>query len=331
MTVSKVLSASAVGVGRACGKAILIGEHFVVYGSPAIAVPLPNLTVEATVSLAMPSAAVEGRLGGWRTGTGQYRIVYGPRTAGALSNSALAAAIEAAMRQWHIANETVEVLITSRVPPARGLGFSAACATAVVRALSDLVDAPLNDCLLRELVQTGEQMAHGQASGVDAAAVAAATPIRFEAGLMQPIVIDRDLVLVVADTGATGSTRESVARVGSVLARDRDWAAQKFAHAAALVKSAELGLLNARLEAVGERLSEFHCLLREFSISTPEIEGLVEAALAAGAYGAKLTGGGMGGCVVALSDSMSAEAVCARLEDAGAQRIWTASTKDWAR
>jgi mevalonate kinase len=319
-----------VGVGRAYGKVILIGEHVVVYGLPAIAVPLPDLTIEVTVSFAT-SPAVSDDPFSLQTDAAEHRLVCGPHTAAEGSTSGLALAVEAAMRRWHIADEIVEVRIKSGVPPARGLGFSAACATAVVRALADLVGAPLDDRSLHELVQGSEQVSHGQASGVDAAAVAVAKPIRFEAGVVRPIVIDHDFALVVADTGSSGSTRQSVARVRYSLLHDPAWARQRLAQAALVIDSAETSLLNGRLAALGRQLNEFQCLLDEFGVSSAQIERLVDTALAAGAYGAKLTGGGMGGCVLALTEPSYAPTVRAALTAAGATRTWTVSTGDWTR
>lgn len=329
MTVSEAIPDSAVGVGRACGKVILIGEHVVVYGLPAIAVPLPDLTIEATVSF-VTSVAVSGGPLTPRTYAAGHQFICAPHAVAEGTNSSLAVAAEAAMHRWQIADEAVEVRIKSCVPPGRGLGSSAGCATAVVRALADLVGAPLDDHALHELVQGSEQIAHGQASGVDAAAVAAATPIRFEAGVVRPIVIDRYFALVVADTGSSGGTRESVALVRHALLRNPTWSERRLAQAAAVIESAEASLRNGRLAALGRQLNEFHSLLDEFGVSTPQIERLVEAALAAGAYGAKLTGGGMGGCVLALTEPSYAATVRAALTAAGATRTWIVSTKDWA-
>jgi len=148
---------------------------------------------------------------------------------------------------------------------------------------------------------------------------------------VRPIVVDHDFALVVADSGCSGSTRQSVALVRYALLHNSAWARQRWARAAAVIEAAERSLLNGLLATLGRQLNAFHRVLREFGVSTPEIERLVDAALAAGAYGAKLTGGGTGGCVLALTEPRYAPTVAAALAAVGATRVWTVSTGDWTR
>ncbi|MCX4095781.1 mevalonate kinase [Nocardia sp. alder85J] len=318
------------GIGRAHAKAILIGEHTVVYGLPALAFPLPDLAVEAVARLTATTEVSRDPVE-WRTHAGEYRFICGPDSALEQCRSGPMASLLTAMHRWRFETSAVEVRIHSTVPPARGLGFSAACATAVVRALADLLGAPLDDNSLYELVQVGERIAHGNASGVDAAAVVSPTPIRFEAATSRPLHIEHDLTLVIADSGGAGSTEQSVALVRSVLGHSTDSAGRHLTRAAAIIEAAQTSLMTGRLSELGERLTDFQSLLSELGVSTAAIDRIVHAAVEAGAHGAKLTGGGLGGCVLALTEPVCAQQVALAMSAAGASATWTVSTKDWFR
>jgi mevalonate kinase len=130
--------------------------------------------------------------------------------------------------------------------------------------------------------------------------------------------------LVLADSGTAGYTREAVTRVAAVLDADPVWAQGVLAEAAGLVKAGADDLVTGRAVALGQRMVAFQKVLAALGVSTAGIDQMVEAALDAGALGAKLTGGGLGGCVVALAGSVGqAEKVSTALEQVGATRTWT--------
>ncbi|MCP2279304.1 mevalonate kinase [Nocardia amikacinitolerans] len=307
------------GAGRAHGKAILLGEHTVVHGTPALAFPLPTLSARAVARLGRPedegdSLAVQ-----------HFRFVAGDTVT---ASSGAHVAVEEALRRWGLAGEVVEVVLDCEIPPARGLGSSAACAAAAVRAVADLYGRTIGSDALYELVQCGEQFAHGRASGVDASAAVATGPIRFQAGTARELAVGLDATLVVADTGTAGATQHAVAAVRRKLDADRRAADRLLERAANLVESAAADLAAGSVESLGETLLEFQSLLAELGVSTPEIDTLVTAASGAGAYGAKLTGGGLGGCVLALTETGDgAASVRAALHRAGAVRTWIVPTR----
>ncbi|WP_369638193.1 mevalonate kinase [Nocardia sp. JMUB6875] len=312
--------APSAGRGSAHGKVILLGEHACVYGTPAIAWPVPELRVEV---VACDSAAAS------RTGAStdtlwidcRRDIAKSLSRASALS-SGTAVAVEAALRLWGHAR-VVRLEVDNRVPLGRGLGSSAACAAAAVHAVADLCGEEPDPGVVYELVQRGEQVSHGRASGVDARCAVASEPIWFRAGRGWPLVVGLSAVLVIADTGVTAATSTAV---GAVRARfDQDPAAVGllFDRAAALTRAAAMDVMWGRGPALGARLIEYQRLLDLLGLSTPEIDALCAAALDAGALGAKLTGGGLGGCVLALAtDIDAAVAVDSALVAAGAVRTW---------
>ncbi|MFC4128693.1 mevalonate kinase [Nocardia rhizosphaerae] len=310
----------AVGVGHSHAKAILLGEHTVVHGTPAVAFPLPALPVRAIARRGLhdtdfgPGAA------------GHFRFSVGAVGADG-TESGPRVAVEEALRRWGLGGEPVEVRIDCDIPLARGLGSSAACAGAAVRAVADLYGRIVDPGSLYELVQCGEQVAHGRASGIDAGAVLASGPILFERGIARPIAFAVDADLVLADTGVPGSTQQAVAGVRRRLARDPRAARGQLDRADALITSAAADLAAGRTAALGAAMLEFQGLLAELGVSTPQIDELVRAALDAGAFGAKLTGAGLGGCVLALAATGTAPAVRDALRRAGAVRTWTVTAQ----
>ncbi|MBF6255564.1 mevalonate kinase [Nocardia farcinica] len=305
-----------VGAGRAHAKAILLGEHTVVHGTPALAVPIPALPVRASAFRAQHRPPGPGQpdahLSRLTVGAGTPAVC-GPQVA-----------VGAALHRWDLDHETVDIVLHRTIPPARGLGSSAADAAAAVRAVADLYGRSLDADTLYELVQCGEQVAHGRASGVDARAILATGPIRFQAGAAEPLAVALDAALVLADSGVPGATQQAVAVAGKTLNGDTIGARRILGRATELAATAMAALSEGRGAALGRTLLAFHELLGALGVGHPRTDALVAAALGAGAHGAKLTGAGLGGCVLALTEpGRAAATVGAALRRAGAVRTWT--------
>jgi mevalonate kinase len=337
------------GVGAAHGKAILTGEHAVVYGQPAVAVPLSEVNLIATV-------AADGR------GTLTSTPYTGALEDAPASLDPVLTALGGAAGLTGLPTEGLSLRIEGDVPMGRGLGSSAAAATAVVRAVVDLAtkrglkvpgqDDPAlvpdgavrhgahaatavadpsgrsrADRSLHALVQQAETIAHGRSSGLDPYAVAASGPILYSGGRPTLLRLAQPLTLVVADSGTHGSTAEAVGAIRTLMADDplptraRIEALGKISEAAVRILKGE----DSR-EELGAHLNHAHEVLSELGVSTPELDELAKAALLAGADGAKLTGSGLGGCVVALvSSTESAHVVSRAMTTAGAARVWTST------
>ncbi|MFI1917930.1 mevalonate kinase [Nocardia sp. NPDC020380] len=293
------------GTGHAHAKVILIGEHTVVHGTPAIAVPVPRLQIDAIAYLGGTNTTTAPIISDTtRSGTDQ--------------------AVQELLRRWGITDATVDLRLHIGIPPARGLGGSAACTAAAVRAVAQLCGRDLDAAELYDSVQFGERIAHGRASGIDTAAVIATDPIRFERGESRPAACGVRAGLIIADSGIRGETRPAVAAVAARLAADPRRGSEILTHARELVEESAEFLSAGRIAELGRALSEFHRVLGGLGVSLPRLDHLAEAALRAGAHGAKLTGGGLGGCVIALADpdTESQQRIRAALTEAGAIRTW---------
>ncbi|BBA98095.1 putative mevalonate kinase [Actinacidiphila reveromycinica] len=304
-----------VGIGRAHAKAILLGEHAVVYGAPALALPVPQLTVTAWArrsgrgapgGVSFTSAGSPSRPMVAQASEGLRRLVAG------------FTALTGADGGPHL-----DVAVDATIPPGRGLGSSAACARAVVRALADLHRLDLTEDETFDLVQTAENVAHGRSSGVDARTVGASAPLLFRGGEVQELSIGCDGLFVIADSGAMGRTKDAVALLRDGFARE-DGARERFVRRASrLTEEARQALAGGRPEELGSRLTHYHDLLRGAGLSTGAVDALVDAALAAGGLGAKITGGGLGGCAIVLTRPDRAPEVVRGLHAAGAAQTWT--------
>jgi mevalonate kinase len=298
-------------------KLILCGEHAVVYGRPAIAVPLADLRATAHVEPARPDEGlrfVAPDLGGtWLLRDDPLHP---------LSELAVAALAR-------LGCPVADLLITLRspIPIASGMGSGAAIGTALVRALAAWAGVKLEPDEVAALVYASERRYHGTPSGIDNSVVAFERPIWFERRqpepLIQPITIGAPLQLLVGDTGVRSATHRPVGAVRA--ARDAEPARFDglFDAVGALVAQARVALSSGDLPALGALLNRNQALLEQIGVSSPALERLVVAACGAGAMGAKLSGAGWGGVMVALVAPETALAVAEALRRAGAVQVLT--------
>ena len=287
-----------VGVGQAHSKIILIGEHAVVYGYPAISLPL--LEVEVTC-----------------------KVVPADRPWRLYEEDTLSMAVYASLEHLNIKDACIRCEIDSAIPEKRGMGSSAAISIAAIRAVFDYYEADLPHDVLEILVNRAEMIAHMNPSGLDAKTCLSDQPIRFIKNVgFTELEMDLSAYLVIADTGVYGHTREAIQVVQS---KGKD--ALPFLHALGeLIQQAEDAIRGKDAEGLGKILSQAHLHLKEIGVSSPEADSLVETALNHGVLGAKMSGGGLGGCIIALTTNLTqAQKLAERLEEKGAVQTWIES------
>lgn len=341
------------GYGETCAKVILFGEHSVVYGHSAIALPLKNLRMRAVVtscneSLApassesltpascesLPSASRESLVP--TTNLDSHITLSCLDFTGKLSEiptrfNSIRTAIRASLEFAGWSGESLRIFTESDFPAERGLGSSAAAAGAVIRAILDYYGVSASDDEIFKLTQTAECVAHGRSSGLDATATAASWPVRFSRGCFDRMEINMRAWLVLADSGCKGMTRETVEALRSRLESNPVEVGAQLNKLGEIAAVAEDDLAFGRIENMGKQMTFAHRILADLGISTAKLDALVDAACQHGALGAKLTGGGGGGCVIALADSEdAAKRVSEAFKNAGACDTWIVNIGDSA-
>lgn len=295
------------------GKVILFGEHAVVYGRPAIAAPVTQVRAKAIV-IAEPKSP-----------RGLVRLIapdIGLETslANLPEDHPLAVVIRKAatvMKLNYI--PACSIHITSTIPIAGGMGSGAAISVAVLRALSASVGHPLSDKEISDQVYEAEVIYHGNPSGIDNTVITYAKPVYFVKGkLIEILSVKCPFTLIIADTGVRSPTAVAVAEVHKAWESNPDQFEKLFDAVGSIAVSARKAIKSGKVEELGSLMNENHALLHQMGVSSPELDALVEAALSAGAAGAKLSGAGRGGSMIALLPPEGSNEVTKVLLKAGA-------------
>lgn len=306
------------------GKIILFGEHAVVYGRPALAVPVTQVhadvevleTSRSGIWINAPDINLHAELNTLPSDHPIASVIHNflflfphPNP----SPSGRGARVEGF--------PNLEIKITSTIPVASGLGSGAAVTVALVRALSSHLNYSMTDEEVNTFAYEIEKLHHGTPSGIDNTVVTYARPVYFIKG--QPIKffhVGQPFTIVIGDTGVVAPTKESVADVRRLWMNDKARWESVFDKIGEISFTARRAIEAGRSEMLGELMNENHILLQKLTVSSPELDRLVEAARDAGALGAKLSGGGRGGNMIALVEPEGSEAIASALISAGAKR-----------
>jgi mevalonate kinase len=304
------------------GKVILIGEHAVVYGQPAIAVPVQQVAAKAIVSPAIQAAS-----GSIHIAAPQVNV--DANLAEMPDSDPLAAAVRATLSELAIEKPPAFTLrVSSTIPLAAGLGSGAAVSVAIIRAVSAFLGKTLADERVSALAFEVEKLHHGTPSGIDNTVITFAKPVFFIKGQpIQTFRVAQPFTLIIADTGVASPTRVAVGDVRAAWEKDKQHYEDVFAAIGSIATKARAAIESGNNAALGALMDQNHSYLQEIGVSSPELDNLVEAAQQAGAQGAKLSGGGRGGNMIALVDEKSADAVIDALQAMGAKGIITTIVK----
>ncbi|HET6596120.1 MAG TPA: mevalonate kinase [Anaerolineales bacterium] len=293
------------------GKIILFGEHAVVYGQPALAVPVTQVGVEVNI-------VESARSGIWIDAPDvdlQAELNMLP------SDHPIASVIHNFLFLSRVTPfPHLHIKITSSIPVASGLGSGAAVTVALTRALASHLHYPMAEEEVNAFAYEIEKLHHGTPSGIDNTVITYALPVYFVRGEpIETFQVGQPFLILIANTGIPAPTKESVGDVGRLWMEDKPRWETVFARIGEISFAARRAIEAGIPGLLGELMNENHALLQTLTVSSPELDRLVETALHAGALGAKMSGGGRGGNMITLVEAETADSVSVALEKAGAQ------------
>jgi len=295
------------GKGSGHGKIILFGEHFVVYGAPAIAAGISN-TSDVEVKKA-----------------NENKIVSKQRVIPELSVVAIGNVLSAMGMK-----DKYEVTLTGDLPTEGGLGSSAAFCVGLVRALAHEKKLHLEPEQVNRFAYEGEKAFHGNPSGIDNYIATHRGVIEFTRGktpLESKFVkmeLSKPLDFVISMTGKIGSTPKMIEAVRKFKEEDEEEFSQLKDEYFKIANEGRKFVEKGKLDEIGSLMNANQNLLSELGVSDETNDAIVELAMKHGAYGAKLTGGGGGGCCISLAkDKAAAEKLATELGKNGFKSFTT--------
>lgn len=284
-----------IGVGKAHSKIIWMGEHSVVYGYPAIAIPLQGIEVECHIYPA------------------EEKIHFD-------FYDTLSTAVYAALEYLNHTDVSITYAIRSEIPQKRGMGSSAAVSIAAIRAVFDYFEQSIDMDTLEILVNKAEIIAHSNPSGLDAKTCLSDKAIAFIRNIgFSTLDLDLDAYLVIADTGIYGNTREAVEKVTQA----EEANLPHLASLGDLTEIVQKAIQDKDIQKIGHMMTKAHAHLQAIGVSIDVSDQLVKLSLENGALGAKMSGGGLGGCIIALaSTTADAKKISNALKEGGAVQTW---------
>lgn len=303
-----------IATGTAPGKVILFGEHAVVYGRPAVAVPVFDVRAVAKVRLGAPGQGVV---------IAAKDLGVSVRLSEGSEQDPLCAIIWNTLARLEIpAEPDITVTLESTIPIGRGLGSGAAVSTAIVRALAGYFGKHLTSRAISDLVYETERLYHGTPSGIDNTVIAFGKPVYFVRGrTLEVFWVKTPFVLAIADTGIVSHTRDVVADVRRAYEQNPAAYEEFFDKIGEIAQNGRAAIEAGNLAEMGRLMSQNQALLKRIGVSSPELDRLVRAAMEAGALGSKLSGAGRGGNTVSLVPPDAVGKAQMYLRMAGAQNV----------
>jgi mevalonate kinase len=303
------------------GKIILFGEHAVVYGRPAIAVPVTEVQVIVTAEAAPKDS-------GLTLVAPELGESFSLSTA--MQDHPLAGAARLTLVRLCAPEPDATLIISSTIPIASGLGSGTAVSTALVRTLAGFLGHTLEAAEVSRLVFEVEKIHHGTPSGIDNTVIAYEQPVYFvREQPIEQLSVGTPFTLLIGDTGARSPTRKVVEHLRRNRKRNPARYDALFDQIGDIVDDAREAIETGSISRLGPLMDDNHELLIELGVSSRKLDELVEAARFAGAIGAKLSGAGRGGNMIALVEDDVTEELAEALGEAGAKRVIRTRVGEW--
>lgn len=314
-------------------KVILFGEHFVVYGEPAIVLAIDKRVyakAETRQDKRLSLRSLNLNISGYFENE-NFKIERGDVKEARLKFEPIKRAVEGVLEKCG-EKTGLNIEVNSTVPVAAGLGSSAAVVAAVTAAVSTLLNVKIQKEEIFRITYEAEKVVHGTPSGIDPAIATFGGTLLFQMDTgFKPLNVKVDIPLVVGDTGVTRSTRIQVKKVREIREKYPQIVEPIMLSAREIVLRALEALDEGDLETVGELMNINHALLYSLGVSDESLESLINVAKKAGALGAKLTGAGGGGCMIALAKNEKLEFVMEAIQRAGGRTFTARKTDEGVR
>jgi mevalonate kinase len=305
------------------GKIILFGEHSVVFGQPAIAVPVTQVQAKAIIT------ARPDRPAGW-VDLAAPNIGLAASLKDLPEDHPLSFVVERVFQETAISRPpAMTIRITSTIPIAAGLGSGAAVSVAIIRALSEFLGQPLPDDCVSNLAFEVEKLHHGTPSGIDNTVITYAMPVHFKrtskdgSQQVETFKVAEPFTIIIGDSGILSPTAITVADVRLAWQADPKTFDAFFQSIGEIVVHGKRAIEYGDSDTLGTLMDQNHAVLINMGVSSPELDNLVRAARQAGALGAKLSGAGRGGNMISLVKPADADQVSEALIAAGATNTIT--------
>jgi mevalonate kinase len=298
------------------GKIILFGEHAVVYGEPALAVPVQAVQVRAIVSPVIP-----GRSGDIRIEAPDISLSADLKDLN--PDHPLRVAISEVVKEEGLESiPACSVQITSTIPVASGLGSSAAISTALINAMAAFLGIRMTDEQISKAAFEVEKIHHSTPSGIDNSVVVYGQPVYYQKGNpLEFLPIKNPFSILIAGSGSPGDTRNAVTAVRESWLAEPEKFNMIFSEIGVISRKARELIIQGDIRELGPLMDQNHELLQELGVTTPSLDQLVHIARQGGALGAKLSGGGLGGHIIALIAD-DPDTVQERLLEEGSDKVF---------
>lgn len=317
MSVEKITIPEKIATGVAHSKLILVGEHAVVHGQPAIAIPFPLIGVESIVERVIGNVYLDSSLY-------QGPVESAPKSLGGVVNT-----IKQTLKILKIPYRDLLIRIKSSIPPGKGLGSSASVAIAIVKSLFMYSNEKYTKEQLLQLANISETFAHGAPSGIDPLTITSQNPVWYKKEEpIDYITPSGEFFFVVADSGRMADTKTAVQTVTELIKQAPKKVSRKIERIGDITYQAREALEKSSKQLLGYLLDEAQNELEAIGVSDSSLNKLIKFAREQGALGAKLTGGGNGGCIIALArNEIHSLQLSEKLKQFGAQAVWPFALK----